>query len=133
MEIQKEILKSDLTYTEILKTMRDELQAEHTLISNRISWYVTSQSFLMAAFAVSLSTTFSNDSSQLYFFHNAIPFLGIIISVLIWLGVVAAASAQSKLQEIQEFIVNEYRVNKESAVAITQSNWQRIRVFSKAY
>ena len=133
MEIQKEILKSDLTYTEILKTVRDELQAEHTLISNRISWYVTSQSFLMAAFAVSLSTTFSNDSSQLYFFHNAIPFLGIIISVLIWLGVVAAASAQSKLQEIQEFIVNEYRVNKESAVAITQSNWQRIRVFSKAY
>ncbi|WP_072925471.1 hypothetical protein [Microcystis aeruginosa] len=30
-----------------------EIHREHNLIANRMNWYVTSQSFLMAAFAIS--------------------------------------------------------------------------------
>src|SRR5438067_2429619 len=32
---------------------RDEIRAEHSLIANRLTWYVTSQSFLVSAFAIS--------------------------------------------------------------------------------
>ena len=36
----------------VLETMRAEIQAEHTLISHRMGWYVTAQSFLMGAYAI---------------------------------------------------------------------------------
>lgn len=36
----------------LIEIVHREIHYEHGLISNRMSWYVTSQSFLMAAFAV---------------------------------------------------------------------------------
>ena len=38
---------------ESFKLIRTEIRTEYDLISNRMSWYVTSQSFLVTAFALS--------------------------------------------------------------------------------
>jgi predicted RNA binding protein with dsRBD fold (UPF0201 family) len=36
---------TNLTNYNILETIRSEIQAEHLLISHRMTWYVTSQAF----------------------------------------------------------------------------------------
>jgi hypothetical protein len=38
--------------------LREESRAEHALIANRLTWYVTSQSFLVTAFAISRGSGF---------------------------------------------------------------------------
>jgi hypothetical protein len=42
-----------LTLADALKLLRDEVQVENTLIAARRSWFVTSQAFILAAFAAS--------------------------------------------------------------------------------
>jgi len=38
---------------ERFKLLRAEIRTEYALITNRMNWYVTSQSFLVTAFALS--------------------------------------------------------------------------------
>lgn len=95
---------SGLTTEVVIKTIRDEMHAEHTLISNRMTWYVTSQSFLMTAYAVS----FNNGHKNPEFFVYAVPILGITISVLTWIGVFAAFLAQEQLQKVQKEVLEQF-------------------------
>ena len=42
-----------LTLADALKSLREAIQAEHNLIAGRVTWYVTSQAFLLTAYATS--------------------------------------------------------------------------------
>ena len=60
--------------------IRDETRAEHTLIANRLTWYVTSQSFLVSAFAISRGSGFTWHP---WFSTLLLPLIAFITSVLI--------------------------------------------------
>jgi hypothetical protein len=83
---------------DLLKLIHSEIHYEHGLISNRMSWYVTSQAFLMTAFMAGGGDGHSYQSWSKWF----IPIIGILISALIWFAIVAALSAMKRLRK-QEF------------------------------
>ncbi|MBE5229586.1 MAG: hypothetical protein INR81_10935 [Microcystis aeruginosa PMC 728.11] len=70
-----------------------EIHREHNLIANRMNWYVTSQSFLMAAFAVS-----GNNNYRLGFLSISLPILGIVTSCIIGASLYAAIKAMNQLK-----------------------------------
>ena len=77
----------------MLDTIRNEIQAEHTLISHRMTWLVTSQSFLMTAFAIA-----GGPGNRLFpFVYDSIPIVGIMLSTLAFFAIVAAIWVQGDL------------------------------------
>src|SRR2546423_12416334 len=69
--------------------IREEIRAEHSLIANRLSWYVTSQSFLVTAFAISRGAGFT----WFHFFSTLLlPIIGIVSSALIFPSILGACS-----------------------------------------
>ncbi len=85
----------------ILEIIRSEVQAEHSLISHRMTWYVTSQSFLMTAYAVS----WGNGHLWPDFFHYAIPILGSLISFFTFVAVGCAVWAQWNVIKLQKTVL----------------------------
>jgi hypothetical protein len=78
---------SDLSSSFECQMIRDEIRSEFGLIANRLSWYVTSQSFLVTAFAISRGIGFNWFS----WFSTLLPALGLISSVMIFPSIVAAS------------------------------------------
>jgi hypothetical protein len=48
-----------LTVADALKSLQDAVQAENILIASRVTWYVTSQAFLLTAYATSWNANFA--------------------------------------------------------------------------
>ena len=89
--------------------LHEEMHREHGLISNRISWYVTSQAFLMTAFAASGSQ--GHDFRWLA--NWFLPALGFVISLLIAKSVHAALRAMGLLQgEVKKLFDNNMDLEK---------------------
>ncbi len=96
-----------LALADILRALREDIQAENTLIASRVTWYVTSQSFLLTAYAASWSTGFLWQS----FFHHVMPIAAIVLSVVILASIYAATWAQDVYLREQEALVS--RINSE--------------------
>ena len=92
-KIQKYWQHYEMNSKEIYELIDQRIYREHNLISNRMTWYVTSQSFLMAAFAVSGGQ--GNSVSRL--FKLILPILGMLISLIILASIIAAWKAMQKL------------------------------------
>ena len=88
---------------DVLDAIRDEIQAEHSLISHRMTWLVTSQSFLMTAYAVSWNLGYQRP----VFFHNGIPLLGFSISLFASIALICAVVAQWHMIEQQTNFITE--------------------------
>ena len=73
---------------DILQAMRAEIQAEHTLLGTRMTWLVTSQAFLMTAYATASSVNHTKHWTA--FFQNGLPLLGFLLSLCAVFGIVAA-------------------------------------------
>jgi hypothetical protein len=69
------------------QSIRDESHAEHMLIANRLTWYVTSQSFLVTAFAISRGNGFGWFR---WFSTLLIPAIGLLSSSLVFPSIVGA-------------------------------------------
>jgi len=67
--------------------IRDETRSEHTLIANRLTWYVTSQSFLVTAFAISRGSGFTWHH---WFSTTLLPLIAFVTSLLILPSIVGA-------------------------------------------
>jgi hypothetical protein len=67
--------------------LRGEIRAEHNLIANRMTWYVTSQSFLVSAFAISRGAAFTWHP---WFSTVLLPLVAFACSVLVFPSVVGA-------------------------------------------
>lgn len=91
-----------LNSKELLDLIRKEIQAEHNLIANRMTWYVSSQAFLMAAFTI----TGNNDYNYTWL-AKLIPLLGLLNSLIIWLSLQAAVEAMSNCKKFQNYVFNE--------------------------
>ena len=79
-----------LNIGDALKAVRDDIQAENTLIASRMTWYVTSQAFLLTAYATSWNANFGWP----FFFHEVLPLAAVAISVVILASIFAATWAQ---------------------------------------
>jgi hypothetical protein len=90
-----------LTLADALKSLRDDVQAENTLVAGRVTWYVTSQAFLLTAYATSWSAGFMWPN----FFHVALPVVAIVLSMLILASVYAATWAQDVYLREQQILV----------------------------
>ena len=79
-----------LTIADALKVLQADIQGENRLIASRVTWYVTSQAFLLTAYAQSWTYKFEWP----YFFHELLPLAGIALSFLTFAFVYAATWAQ---------------------------------------
>ncbi len=79
-----------LTLADALKCLREDIQAENTLIASRVTWYVTTQAFLLTAYATSWNAGFLWPG----FFHQVLPMAAIALSLLIFASINAATWAQ---------------------------------------
>jgi hypothetical protein len=79
-----------LTLADALRSLREDIQAEHTLIAGRVTWYVTSQAFLLTAYATSWNAHFGWPE----FFHRVLPVAALALSVVILASISAATWAQ---------------------------------------
>ena len=70
-----------------IRFIREEIKFQHGLIGTRLSWFVSSQAFLVTPFAICIS----NPLTRTFFLAFAgIPFLGITLSLLIIPGITQA-------------------------------------------
>jgi hypothetical protein len=81
---------SSLSLANTLKSLREDIQAEDTLIASRVTWYVTSQAFLLTAYASSWNAGFGWPD----FFHRVLPLAALLLSALILASIYAATWAQ---------------------------------------
>lgn len=87
--------------TDTLHAMQEEIHAEKNLIDNRMRWYATSQSFLLAAYASSWQRSFLWPE----FFHHVMPIAALLLSLVVFGSVYAATWAQDMyLREQLRFI-----------------------------
>jgi hypothetical protein len=100
-----------LTLADALQALRQDIQAEHTLIASRITWYVTSQAFLLTAYATSWTAHFQWP----FFFHRVLPVAGVVLSIVIYVSVYAATWAQDVYLREQTALVK--RIKAEVALA----------------
>lgn len=71
------------------------LKREHGLANSRMTWMLTSQGFLFAAFGVINSKTASLEPDLLYALNVAIPSVGIAVSVAALIGILGTNTAVS--------------------------------------
>jgi hypothetical protein len=98
-----------LTLADALESLREDIQAENTLIASRVTWYVTSQAFLLTAYATSWNAGFRWQS----FFHQILPLAAIALSALILASIYAATWAQDVYLREQSELVAEMRAKIE--------------------
>ena len=91
-----------LSIADTLKLLQDNIQAEDKLIATRVTWYVTSQAFLLTAYAASWSANFAWP----YFFHELVPWAAIGLSLLTLASVYAATWAQETCLREQTALVS---------------------------
>lgn len=99
-----------LTTSDALKALREDIQAENTLIASRVTWYVTSQAFLLTAYATSWNAGFVWPA----FFHRVLPLAAIVLSLLILASIYAATWAQDVYVREQAALVA--RIRAESSL-----------------
>jgi hypothetical protein len=90
-----------LTLAHALRSIREDIQAENTLIASRVTWYVTSQAFLLTAYSTSWNAGFVWP----VFFHQVLPVAAIVLSLLILVSIYAATWAQDVYLREQAFLV----------------------------
>jgi hypothetical protein len=96
---------SSLTLADALRAIREDIQAENTLIASRVTWYVTSQAFMLTAYATSWNPGFVWPA----FFHQAVPIVAIVLSTLIFASIYAATWAQDVYLREQSSLVARVR------------------------
>jgi len=107
-EASKNKQSEELCFEEIngvLEAYGREIQAEHTLMSQRMTWYVTSQSFLFSAYAISGS----DRNSWVNIFMIGIPVLGMLLSEFARISLWAAINVQYELIKSQNQFITEQR------------------------
>ena len=93
---------SDASFLDYYRILRGQIEHEDNLVGSRISWFVTSQSFLFSAYAI-IATGFFNttDNSVLGAKHVllvVIPSIAISTSILILLAIFSGIQAMSAIR-----------------------------------
>ncbi len=99
--------------------IREEIRAEHGLIANRLTWYVTSQSFLVTAFAISRGNGFKWHP---WFSTHLLPAIGFCISLLVFPSI-AGASATIRLWHQKQMDFYARNPDFASAFRLERKRW----------
>ena len=94
-----------LTPADALQALRDDIHAEDTLIASRVTWYVTSQAFLLTAYATSWNAGFAWQP----FFHRVLPLAAVVLSALILASIYGATWAQEVYLREQARLVDQIK------------------------
>ncbi|HEY6346024.1 MAG TPA: hypothetical protein VIY49_31435 [Bryobacteraceae bacterium] len=73
--------------------IHEEIHREHRLLSNRMSWYLMSQAFLVGAFAVA-----GDNNYRLWWMSYFIPVIGIVITAWILCSIIGGLLAMAHLR-----------------------------------
>jgi hypothetical protein len=102
-----------------LKFYREEIKAEFALLSNRVSAHISSQSFLIIAYASAMGNQHPRWGEEFrLLFSIALVILGITTSLQAWLGIRAASDTialwRSKQNDLLEHnpALEDYRVQR---------------------
>ncbi len=112
-----------LSIADALKALREDIDAENTLIASRVTWYVTSQAFLLTAYATSWTAGFVWQE----FFHRILPVTAIFLSIVILASIYAATWAQDVYLREQSLLVS--RIKAE--VRLTTSEIMALETYEK--
>jgi hypothetical protein len=112
-----------LTIADALRALQDDIQAENTLIASRVTWYVTSQAFLLTAYATSWNQGFTWPD----FFHRAIPIAAIVLSAVIFASIYAATWAQDVYLREQASLVTQVKRD----LALSQADQLALIVYER--
>src|SRR5208283_3517353 len=94
-----------LNEIQVLEFYRKELMHEFNLLSHRVSWFITCQSFLIAAFT--LCATTPAQKAHTWLSEYIIPFLGVSISCLAMPGIMFAAKMTGTwLDKQRQYFIN---------------------------
>jgi tellurite resistance protein len=107
-----------LSIGDALKAIRDDIQAENALIATRMTWYVTSQAFLLTAYATSWNANFAWP----YFFHEVLPLAAVALSVVIQASIFAATWAQDvyirEQAKLVAIVKNQFQLSRGESEAL---------------
>ena len=96
-----------LTLADALTALRNDIAAEDALIAGRMTWYVTSQAFLLTAYATSWNANFVWPQ----FFHEFLPIAAVVLSAVILASTYAATWAQDVYLRTQVNLVAKIRAD----------------------
>jgi hypothetical protein len=91
---------SDVTPMDFYRVIRGQIEHEDNLITQRLNWFLASQSFLFSGYAIALNTPMElriGGRTHLTFLQ-LIPLIAILVGVLIWVGVLGGLLAMRKLR-----------------------------------
>lgn len=91
---------------EIFKEYLDRQKFEHELIDRRVTWLLTSQTILFAAYGLGVS----KDSDIPQLFLNAVAVSGLLSSLFLFIGIVAGVRA--KWQSWQDYLKLQNQCNE---------------------
>ena len=87
---------------EIYRILRGEIEHEDQLINHRLSWLVSSQAFMLTAFAITLNAPvlFVNPiyAKLNRILYQLLPFTGMVSALLIYPSILGAIIALQRLQ-----------------------------------
>lgn len=110
--------KESLSVAAMLMALREDIQAENTLIASRVTWYVTSQAFLLTAYATSWGDGFRWQA----FFHHVVPLAALVLSAVIFASIYAATWAQDVYLREQQSLVfqlkSKFQLSNSEKIAI---------------
>ena len=85
------------------RLVRSQIEHEDNLVSQRLSWFLASQSFLFTAYAITLNGPvqlhFQNFEAQERLLMHVLPLIAILSAALIWLSILAGFHAMRKLRD----------------------------------
>src|ERR1700757_3624121 len=105
MEVQ-EFTQSAVSELDRYRLVRQQIEHEDNLVSQRLSWLLGSQSFLFTAYAISLNGPVQlhakSYESTVTLLVLLLPLVAILSSLLIWMAVVAGVWMMYKLRRRYE-------------------------------
>ncbi|MCU4117691.1 hypothetical protein [Variovorax sp. N23] len=112
-----------------LQSLREDIHAEDTLIASRVTWYVTSQAFLLTAYATSWNAGFAWRT----FFHDVLPLAAMVLSVLIFASIYAASWAQQVYIREQTMLVRQIRSGFElsASASLALASYERTMIANR--
>lgn len=118
-----------LPLADVLLALRQDIRAEDTLIASRVTWYVTSQAFLLTAYAASWGAGFMWPD----FFHSVLPLAAIVLSALIFASIYAATWAQDVYLREQAALVARIKteIPLSTAEAVALQAYERTMVANR--
>ena len=86
------------------RLIRGQIEFESTLITQRLNWFLASQSFLVTAYAITLNApvdgALRNEGVQPRALFHLIPMIALAVCILIYTTIIAAVIAQSHLRKL---------------------------------